>query len=288
MSLADVDLFLAVLRVLTPLLLAALGVLISERAGVLNIGMEGIMLASALAAVLGSAWIGTPWAGLATALATGAALGLLMAVCTHRLGSDVIVVGIALNLAAASGTVLLLQFATGDKGMSGSLRSGSLPVVAGLHVLTWAALLAVPATALLLRRTRLGLRIRAVGGDTEAARATGLPVERVQAWALALSGLLGGAAGAYLSLGYVTWFAAGMTAGRGFVALAAAIMGMGSTLGTAAAALLLAAAETGSIALQAAGLPIELVQAIPYVVPAVVLTLWALARRRAHPRGDLT
>ena len=283
----DADLALAVLRVLTPLLLAALGVLISERAGVLNIGMEGIMLASALAAVLGSAWLGGPWVGLLAALGAGAGLGLLMALCTHRLGADVIVVGIALNLAAASGTVLVLELATGDKGMSGSLASGALPAVAGLHVLTWAALGAVPLVALVMRRTRLGLRIRAAGGDVEAARATGLPVARIQAWALALSGLLGGAAGAYLSLGYVTWFAAGMTAGRGFVALAAAIMGMGSALGTAAAALLLAAAETASIALQAAGLPFELVQAIPYVVPAVVLTLWALARRRVVLRGDL-
>lgn len=283
----DADLALAVLRVLTPLLLAALGVLISERAGVLNIGMEGIMLASALAAVLGSAWAGGPWVGLLAALLTGSGLGFLMALCTHRLGADVIVVGIALNLAAASGTVLVLQLATGDKGMSGSLASGSLPAVAGLHVLTWAALAAVPAVAVLLLRTRLGLRIRACGGNAEAAQATGLPVARVQTAALALSGLLGGAAGAYLSLGYVTWFAAGMTAGRGFVALAAAIMGMGSALGTAAAALLLAAAETAAIALQAAGLPFELLQAIPYIVPAVVLTSWAIARRRALFRGEI-
>ena len=152
----DADLALAVLRVLTPLLLAALGVLISERAGMLNIGMEGIMLASALAAVLGSAWLGGPWVGLLAALGAGAGLGLLMALCTHRLGADVIVVGIALNLAAASGTVLVLELATGDKGMSGSLASGALPAVAGLHVLTWAALGAVPLVALVMRRTRLG------------------------------------------------------------------------------------------------------------------------------------
>lgn len=286
-DLLDPTLVATVLRVMTPLLLAALGILISDRAGVINIGMEGIMLAAALAAVLGSAWTGSPWVGLGVALITGALMGLGMAACVHGLGADVIIVGIALNLAAGSGTVLMLVLATGDKGMSGSLASGRLPAVplpgawlGGHHVLTWAAILAIPLTALLLRRTRLGLRIRAVGGDPAAARATGLSVARVQTQALALSGLFGAAAGAYLSLGYVTWFAAGMTAGRGFIALAAAVMGMGSTLGTALSALLLAAAETVAITLQAVGLPTELMQAIPYIVPAVVLTLWATLRGR--------
>ena len=289
-TLTDPALLATVLRVMTPLLLAGLGVLISDRAGVLNIGMEGIMLCGALTAVLGSAWTGNPFAGLAAALVCGTVLGALMAFAINGLGTQFIITGIALNLAATSGTALALFLATGDQGMSGALDSGVLPSLivpalspygSGHHMLTWAALLAVPLVAVLLARTPFGLRLRAVGADPGAARITGVNVARVQMRALMLSGFFGGAAGAYLSLGYVSWFAQGMTAGRGFIALAAAIMGMGSAFGTLAAALVLGAAETVAITLQSVGLPSEVMQMIPYLVPVVVLTAYS-ARRMAR------
>lgn len=286
----DPALFAVVLRVATPLLLAGLGVLVTERAGVLNIGAEGMMLAAALTAVLASAATASPWLGLLAALVVGTALGLLLALLVIRAGAQVIVAGIALNLAAGSGTALVLFLATGDRGMTGSLESGVLPTIAaswlgswfsGHHVLTWAALVMVPVTWLLLARSALGLRLRAVGEDPEAARAAGLSPPRLQALALALSGLLAGAAGAYLSLGYVTWFAVDMTAGRGFVAVAVAVMGDGSAWGTAAAAIVVAVAEAASLSLGASGLPTELLNAVPYLLPATVLTLHALRRRRS-------
>jgi simple sugar transport system permease protein len=182
--------------------------------------------------------------------------------------------------------------------MSGSLKSGVLPsirlpvvdqipvlstVLSGHHVLTYVALLAVPVVSLLVWRTPFGLHLRAVGVDAKSAAAAGIPVARVQLLALMLSGVLGGLAGAYLSMGYVSWFAQNMTAGRGFIAIAVEVMGAASAWGTLAAAVVIAIAETLAITMQSLGLPNELMQMIPYVVPIVVLTFWA-SRRRALAR----
>ncbi len=297
-NVTDPALFATVLRVMTPLLLAALGVLISDRAGVLNIGMEGMMLSGALVGVLASAWTGMPMIGLFAAIACGAMLGALMALAINGLGTHFIITGIALNLAAASATTLGLFLATGDKGMSGALKSGVLPsihiplirdipvlgpLLSGHHMLTYAAILSVPLVAILLGRTPFGLRIRAVGADPKAAATAGVSRNRTQLYALMLSGVFGGAAGAYLSMGYVSWFAQNMTAGRGFIAIAAEVMGMGTAWGTFAAAAVLGVAETTAITMQALGLPNELMQMIPYIVPVIVLTVYA-ARRQAKAR----
>ncbi len=198
-------------------------------------------------------------------------------------------------LAASSGTTLALFFATGDKGMSGALKSGLLPnvtlpvieripilgsLLSGHHVLTYAAILAVPLVSLLLMRTPFGLRLRAVGVDPKAAAAAGISTARIQFWALVLSGMFGSIAGAYLSMGYVSWFAQDMTAGRGFIAIAIEVMGMGSAWGALAAAAVIAVAETVAITMQSLGLPNELMQTIPYIVPIVMLIAWSRRRRR--------
>ncbi len=293
---ADPATFATVLRVMTPLLLAALGVLISDRAGVFNIGMEGMMLTGALVGVLASAWSGNAWAGLLAAIIAGGFLGALMALAINVLGANLIISGIALNLAASSGTTLGLFFATGDKGMSGALKSGVLPnvviplidripmlgaLLSGHHVLTYVAVLSVPLVSVLLMRTPFGLRLRAVGVDPRAAAAAGISAPRIQFWALVLSGMFGGIAGAYLSMGYVSWFAQDMAAGRGFIAIAIEVMGMGSAWGALVAAAVIAVAETVAITMQSLGLPNELMQTIPYIVPIVMLIAWSRRRRRA-------
>jgi simple sugar transport system permease protein len=299
MALPDVaqllDLVPVLLRVTTPILPAALGVHISQRAGVLNLGIEGTMLSAALAAVLASAATGNPWIGLLGALAIGALLGMLLSLAIHVLKADLILSGIAINMLASAGTTLVLYMATGDKGMSGSLSSGTLPsltlplvadlpvlgkLLSGHHVLTYAAFLLVPAVTLLMTRTPFGIRLRAVGENAEAAATAGIDVVRMQVTALVLSGLCAGAAGAFLSMGYVSWFSQNMSAGRGFVALAADLMGQGSAYGTMAASLLLGAADAVGISLQGKGLPAELLQALPYLVPIVALVIHARTRRK--------
>jgi simple sugar transport system permease protein len=278
----------AIMRVSTPLILAGLGVHVSSRAGVLNIGIEGMMLAGALAGVVASAMTQNAWLGLAAALAAGAALAMLLSGAIHLLRADLILSGIALNMAALAGTTLTLFALTGDKGISGSLASLTLPyiviplvdglpvlgpILSGHHVLTYMSLLAVPLVALLVARTPLGLAMRAVGENPEAAAATGIPVLRVQVTALLISGLFAGAAGAFLSMGYVSWFSQNMTAGRGFIALAADVMGFGYAWGTMAAALLLGATEAITLSLQGFGVPSELLQAIPYLVPVLAMVI---------------
>ena len=246
------------------------------------------MLAGALAGVLVSALTQNAWLGLLAALATGAALAALLSVAIHLLRADLVLAGIALNMAAAAGTTLALFAITGDKGMSGSLPSLVLPAIhlplidtmpvvgvllSGHHVLTYAAFLSVPLVVVLVTRTPFGLAMRAVGEDPQAAAATGIPVLRVQVTALLISGLFAGAAGAFLSMGYVSWFSQNMTAGRGFIALAADVMGFGYAWGTLAAALLLGAAEATTLSLQGFGVPSELLQAIPYLVPVLAMVL---------------
>jgi len=285
----------AILRVSTPLILAGLGVHVSARSGVLNIGIEGMMLGGALAGVLVSAFTQDAWLGLIAALAAGAALAALLSVAIHLLRADLVLSGLAINMAAAAGTTLVLYAITGDKGMSGSLPSLVLPsihlplietlpiigvLLSGHHVLTYAAFLSVPVVVLLVTRTPLGLAMRAVGEDPEAAAATGIPVLRVQVTALLISGLFAGAAGAFLSMGYVSWFSQNMTAGRGFIALAADVMGFGYAWGTMAAALLLGTAEATALSLQGFGIPSELLQAIPYLIPVLAMVLQA--RRTLH------
>ncbi len=283
------------LRVSTPILLAALGALISDRAGVINIAVEGTMLAGAFAGVVASAASGSAWLGLLAAIFAGMAMGGVLAFAVHVLRADLILSGVAINLAAASATVLLLYALTGDKGMSGSLPSKVLPQVtlgwlrpvpvlgpllADQHVLTWAALLAVPLVGVMLTRTPFGLRLRAVGENPEAAGIAGLSVGRTQLAALLLSGGLAAAGGAFLSMGYVTWFAGNMSAGRGYIAIAAEVMGRGAAVGTFFASLVLGAADALAISLQGLGLPSELMQTVPYVVPVVALVLNAVRPRR--------
>ncbi len=256
--------------------------------------IEGMMLSAALAGVVVSAFTGSAWIGLLGALLIGLVLAGMLAIAVHALKADLILAGIALNMLAASGTTLILFMLTGDKGMSGSLASQVLPsvqlpfiadipllgtILSGHHILTYVAFLLVPVMALTMMRTPFGVRLRAVGENAEAAATAGINVVRMQVAALLLSGLLAGAAGAFLSMGYVSWFSANMSAGRGFVALAADLMGYGSAWGTMLASLLLGTADAVVIALQGRGLPSELLQAVPYIVPVIALVIHA---RRRH------
>lgn len=289
----------AILRVSTPILLAALGVHISQKAGVLNLGIEGMMLAAALGGVVVSAFAGDAWIGFAGALAVGVMMAAILAFAVHWLKSDLILTGIALNMLALSGTTLVLYVITGDKGMSSSLASKVLPqlhfglvadipvlgrILSGHHILTYLAIILVPLTALVLKRTSFGLHLRAVGENAEAAATAGINVIRLQVSALLISGLFAGAAGAFLSMGYVSWFSQNMSAGRGFVALAADLVGQGSTWGTMLASLLLGAAEAVVISLQGRGLPSELLQAVPYLVPIVALVIHAQRTKLSRNR----
>jgi ABC-type uncharacterized transport system permease subunit len=306
-------LFAALLRASAPVILAALGGLVSELCGVINVGLEGLMLVGAFFGVIGSAYApgwfpgAAPWVyaavGCALGLAAAVALALTLAVFHLEFGADLIVAGIGINMLAAGLTVFLMVWLTGDKGSTASLASATLPSLhvpglarwpvldialngegrGGHHVLVYAAFLAAPLLWLLLFRSRLGLRLRAIGENREAALAAGIAVKRLQYVALGLSGALAGLGGLYLSMGYLTLFQADMAAGRGFLALAAVFLGGRRPLGTLAAAVLFGASSVLAAQLGAFDLPSQVVY---MVLPlCTIVALVAFHQRRALLRA---
>jgi general nucleoside transport system permease protein len=306
-------LFGALLRATAPLLLAALGGLMSELAGVVNVALEGLILIAAFFGVLGSAllpiWL-PQWppqmvlvAAVCMGLAASVLAALLLGVVHIEFDGDIIVAGIGVNLLAAGLTVFLMVIVSGDKGSTSSLTSAVLPglVIPGLedwpvlsiwlngeaglghHVLIYVAFAAVAVVALVLFSTPLGLRLRAVGENHDCARAAGLPVRRLQYTALACSGVLAGLGGLYLSMGYLSVFQADMSAGRGFLALAAVYLGARRPLGVLWASLLFAAASVAAAQLGLLQIPS---QAVFMVAPLVTIAAMVIAANRRR-QNDL-
>ena len=281
-----------------PLTLAAIGGLLSERAGVVNVGLEGAMLAGAYAAAVGSLATGNPWSGLLIGGAAGAALGLLHAFACIRLRSDHILSGVAVNLLALGGTGFLLFRAFGVHGNTPTvpkLPPWSIPGLNALPVFGPAlrvpptvclALAAAAVAHLVLYRTAWGLRLRAVGEHPGAALSAGVRVRRIQYVGVTLAGLLAGWGGAHLSLGDLSQFVERMTAGRGFVALAALICGRWNPLGTLTACLSFGFAEAFAEGLQTEGsaLPSQFFLALPFILTLGVLAGFA---GKARPPGAL-
>jgi simple sugar transport system permease protein len=280
----------AVIRVTTPILFAALGSLIADKAGVINIALEGTMLVSALTGVVVSAFTQSAWIGLLVAMIAGGLVGLLLAYFSLNLKTDIVLSGIAINLMASGGTVFALYLIAKDRGISSSLPSlvlpkiqlpliDQIPVIGAIfsnhNVLTYASIIAVLVVYIFLYKTPLGLKVRAVGENPDAADSVGISVIRVQYFALITSGVLAGMGGAYMSMGYVSWFAKNMTAGRGFIALAAEAMGGASPVGTFLTSLLFGFADALSNNLQSLSVPAEFIQTIPYIATIIGLVIYA-------------
>jgi ABC-type uncharacterized transport system permease subunit len=265
------------LRIAIPYLFAASGGVISERSGLIGLGLEGYMLGGAFCGAVASYYSGSPWIGLLGAIGGGAALALLYAVTAIRFRADQVVVGIAVNLLVTGATRFFLRLAFHSSANSprvpgfGAERSGTGLESLASNPLIWLGILAVAVMAWLLYRTPYGLRVRAAGEHPEAALSVGVPVDRVRYIAAALSGMLAALGGAYLALDQHQ-FSAEMTAGRGFIALAATIFGRWDPLRAALACLFFAAAETLQIQLQGAQvIPSQFVEMIPYVLTIVAL-----------------
>lgn len=293
------EFFYSIFRVTTPILLAALGAMITSRAGVVNIGLEGIMLFSALAGVVTSAWTQSAAVGLLAAILVGVLISALMAYVMLVLRSDITLTGFTVNALGSGCTVFLLYVICNDKGISSSLASKVLPkvnlpliqdipfvgkVLSGHNIMTYVAFLLIIVIYWLVNKTPLGLRIRAVGENPHAAESVGIKVTRIQLIAMLISGVLAGMAGAYMSMGYVSWFARDMMAGRGFIALAAQQLGQGTVVGSMLASLAFGAADSLANNLQALRLPSEFVQSIPYAVTIVGLVIYSASKKRREQR----
>ena len=264
------------LRIAIPYLFAASGGALAERAGVVSLTLEGFMLGGAFGAVLGAHYTGSAWIGLMVGVACGLALGAVHAVASIRFKADQIVMGVAINLFAVGITRFFLQLAFGSSsnsprvaGFGGSAAGNAATFLA--NPLVWLGLLVMPALAFVISRTTFGLRVRAVGEHPLAAASVGVPVSRVRYIAVLGSGALASLGGVYLALDQHQ-FTDSMTAGRGFIALAAVIFGRWHPLRAGLACLLFAAAETLQIQLQTVQLmPSQFVAMIPYLLAIVAV-----------------
>jgi simple sugar transport system permease protein len=284
----------ATLRISVPYTLAALGASINERGGVINIALEGMMLNGALAYVLGAYWTGNPWAGVAAALLAGVATGAVHALVTVAARADQITSGLGINLLAAGLTKFVLTqifHSSSNSSRVIGLPSWDLTGLARLpgigQVLTTPLVLITVGLVLggqwLLFRSIFGLRLRSIGERPEAAATLGLSVNAYRTAGVLISGALAGLAGAWLASEQHS-FTDGMTGGRGYIALAAMIVGKWSPFGAAAACLLFGAAEALQISLQGSGFPNELLQMTPYLV--TMLALAGFIGRAVAPRAD--
>jgi simple sugar transport system permease protein len=265
------------LRIAIPYLFAASGGVISERAGLIGLGLEGYMLSGAFCGAVASYYSGSPWIGLLGAMAGGVAMALLYAVTAIRFRADQVVVGIAINLLVIGLTRFFLRLAFHSSSNSprvpgfGAEQSGTGFGALATNPLIWLGIVAVGVMGWLLYRTPFGLRVRAAGEHPAAAISVGIRVDRIRYLAAALSGALASLGGAYLALDQHQ-FSAEMTAGRGFIALAATIFGRWDPVRAALACLLFAAAETLQIQLQGTQLiPSQFVEMIPYALTIVAL-----------------
>ena len=269
-----VALIWSTIRLSTPLILAALGGMFSERSGVINIALEGMMLAGAFTAAAVTYGTGSPWIGLIGGMAAGLVIAAIHAIACIRFRADQVVTGTAINI--------LMIGVPGFLSGAFFLSSGSTPQIARENLIPWApiyiAFLLVPIAWYVLYKTPFGLRLRSVGENPEAADAAGVRVARMRYAGVLLSGVLAGIGGAYLSIGQSSLFTRNMTSGRGFIALAALIFGKWRPVQTMLACLLFGFTEAVTIQMQGVvklpsgdDIPVQFIQMVPYVLTIIVL-----------------
>ncbi len=291
-QLLTLSLLFSTLRLATPLVLAALGGLYSERSGVINIALEGLLLAGAFTAASVTYYAHSPWVGLGAAMVAGAMVAAVLAVACIRFKADQVVTGTGINIlflglpAVLSGALFLSSGSTPQIPKENLLPelSGLLPflpawrIFTDVSVITVLALIVVLVTRYVLYRTPFGLRLRAVGENPEAADAAGVSVTRLRYTGVILSGVLAGLGGAYLSIGQSSLFTRNMAAGRGFIALAALIFGKWRPVQTMLACLLFGFADALTTQMQGVAklpsgedIPVQFIMMLPYIVTIIVL-----------------
>lgn len=298
-AILNFTLIASMLRLATPLIIAALGGLYCERSGVINIALEGMMLAGAFTAAAVTYFTHSPWIGLGAAILVGLFVAAIHALATINYRANQVVSGTAINILFLGVPALLCGALFDTTGNTPQLPreytlhdftffnpTGS-PVLASIfnqNPIVYFALIAAVLTSFVIYRTRFGLRLRAVGENPEAADTAGVKVTAMRWAGVLISGAFGAIAGAYLSIGQNSLFTRNMTAGRGFIALAALIFGKWDPLGTLLACLLFGLAEAVAIRMQGTvNIPNQFIQIVPYVLTVVVLA--GFIRRALPPRA---
>ncbi len=293
------------IRMATPLVFAALAALICNRAGMFNMGVEGMILCSALGAVIFAHYGGSVWIGLLGGIIIGLATGMFIAFASLTGKADLYLTCIAFNLMATGGTVFVMYLLTGEKSTtSGAFRSYQIPVVdipiikdipvlgriiSGQSLITYIAAAAVFFMWFFLKRTRIGLRIRAVGENPKAAESVGISVNKIGYISFAICGVLAGLSGAFMSMSWVTFFMKNMVNGRGYIGLSAQNMAKGEPVGSALASLLFGFTDALATTLQnQTNFPVEFLEMLPYLATifAIIITsIIAINKRRRIEQG---
>lgn len=290
------DLLMTTLRLAVPIILAAVGATFCERSGVLNLGIEGMMLVGAISGVIGSYITGNPWLGMLFALLMGTLLGFIYAVICVKFKADQVVSGVGLNLFASGITVALVRMIWNRDGMSDSVAQignvtvpilKDIPVIGVLFIdqspFIYITLFIVAAGWYIMYKTKIGLRLRSIGDHPQAAETVGINVNRYRYISVTLCGLLSGMAGSYLSIVQNNLFVQEMVAGRGFMALSANIFGGWNPLGSMVASLIFAFAQALRLNLSDLAIPDQFIQMMPYMLTLVVLV--AVAKRAKGPEA---
>ena len=269
------------IRLATPLIFAALGGLFSERSGVINIALEGLMLAGAFTAAVATYQLHDPYLGFLIGMAAGGALALVYAVACIKFEADQVVAGMAINFLMIGLPALISGAVYDSSGSTPSIdKAFQLPNYwNNISLASIIAFILVPLTWYVLYKTPFGLRLRAAGENPEAADAAGINVLKLRYFAVVISGILAGAGGAYLSIGQSSLFTRSMTAGRGFIALAALILAKWRPVPVLLACLFFGVTEALTIQIQGASwakingeeIPVQFIQIIPYVLTIIVL-----------------
>ena len=284
------------LQMAAPLIFAAMGGIITERANLINIGLEGMMLGGAFTGAITSFAVGNSFVGVLGGMLGGVILAALFAVVVLELKANIVIVGLGLSTLATGLTAYLLPTVFGVRGSFAPEGMQSLPkvtipiikdipllgqILSGFNPLVYLSWALIPATSILLYKTVFGRHIRAVGEFEEAARSVGINVKFVQYSAILIDGALCGLAGTHLSLGVLAQFTENMTAGRGWMALAAYFFGAVQPALTALASFLFGLFDALQIRLQSFGVPPQLIQIIPYLAVVLSLTFVDIQRKRA-------
>lgn len=293
----------SILRMSTPLIFCAMGAMVAGHAGTINMALEGIMLTASFTAVVFSALTSSVWGGLLGAVLGGLIISALLAYLHLYKDSDLIITGIALNTMASGATIYLLFLLTGEKGTSRLLQSLTVPnveipllkdipilgeILSGHNLLTYLSFVCVLVTWVLVFKSRLGLRIRAVGFNPNAAASVGISVRKVKFSALLLSGFFASFGGAFMSMGYLSYFARDMMAGRGFIGMSAATLADGAGLGTLLAALGFGAANAAATTLSTLNLKADLVAMLPYLITVLGLIIVSARKMAKAKRREQT
>ncbi|HNZ77655.1 MAG TPA: ABC transporter permease [Bacilli bacterium] len=287
------EFFYTSIQLTIPILFAALAALISNKAGILNINIEGSMSVSALIGALISFFTQSYIWGILGGIGTGILMGILLSICTHKLKTSSVLTGVALNIFATGFVVFLMYSILGTKGDTTSAPSYAIPyikipylkdipiigVLFEQNLLFYIAIISVISISTFLNKTKMGLLIKAVGYNPIAAKSVGISIEKIQLIALIIAGVFAGLGGVFLSMSYLSTYNSGMIAGRGFIGLAAEAMGAGQPLLTMIFAFIFGIVSAFAINAQTAlNIPYELLNTLPYLMTILALVIYSISK----------